>query len=71
MGVSGVRMWRPAKASCNDAGFFKAEILASARFWGADDDVIDQIDLEDSGGFGNSPGEAHIGLTGAGIPTRP
>ena len=37
--------------SANDAGFFEAEIAIS--FWcrGANDDVINQLELENSAGF--------------------
>jgi hypothetical protein len=48
--------------STNDAGFLKAEIAAAATSRRTDDDVIDQLELEDSAGLENSPGEAQIGL---------
>jgi hypothetical protein len=62
-------MWASAacRALCDDARLLKAEILASPRGWGADNDVVHQIDLQDSGGFENSPGETHIGFRRARI----
>ena len=49
-------------ASSDDATFLKTEINASARSRSADDDVIDQLELNDSDGFENSPGEPQIGF---------
>jgi hypothetical protein len=50
------------EASSDDAGFLEAEIAIS--FWcrGADNDVIDQLQLENSARFRDSPGEAKIGF---------
>jgi hypothetical protein len=47
-------------ASSDDAGFLEAEIGIS--FWcrGANDDVIDQLELENSAGFINPAREAEI-----------
>ena len=50
-------------ASSDDAGFLKAEIAAAAGCGCADDDVIHQLELEDSAGLEDSPGESYIGLT--------
>ena len=48
------------KASGNDACLFKAEIAAPARSRRADNDVIQQLELQDSAGLENSPGEPQI-----------
>jgi hypothetical protein len=58
---------RCRKASRNDAAFLKTEIVAPARSRHADDDVVDQLELKDSAGFENSPGEAHIGFGRGGV----
>ena len=50
------------KASSDDASFFETEIAAPPRSRGAYDDVIHQLDRQDSAGFENSPGEAQISL---------
>ena len=47
-------------ASANDAGFFKTEIAVPARCRQANDDVINQLELENSAGFDGSSGEADI-----------
>jgi hypothetical protein len=57
-------------ASSDDACFLKAEITIS--FWcrGANDDVINQLELEDSAGFDNSSGEVDIRFRGARVAAR-
>jgi hypothetical protein len=50
------------KASGNDASLLKTEIAAPARSGRAHDDVIHQMELQDSAGFEKSPSEAHIGF---------
>lgn len=57
-------------ASGNDAGFFEAEIAAASRGRGTNDDVIDQLELEDSTGFKNSAGGAQISFRRGGIGAR-
>jgi hypothetical protein len=44
--------------------FFETEIAISPRGGSADDDVIQQLDLQNSAGFENSPGKAHIRFGG-------
>src|ERR1700741_359063 len=63
----GAQLRRCRKASRNDAAFLKTEIVAPARSRRADDDVVDQLELKDSAGFVNSPGEAHIGFGRGGV----
>jgi hypothetical protein len=48
---------KKAEASSDEAGFLKTEIAAS--FWsrGANDDVINQLELKNSVGFDGSSGE--------------
>jgi hypothetical protein len=48
------------KASGNDASLLEAEIAASSRSGRTDDDVIHQMELQDSAGLENSPGEPQI-----------
>ena len=58
------------KASGNDASLFEAEIVAPARGGRTDDDVIHQIELQDSAGLVDAAREAQIGLGRGGIPGR-
>ena len=58
------------KASGNDASLLETEIAASTRSRSADNDVIQQLELQDSAGFENSPGKAHIGLGRGGVTRR-
>jgi hypothetical protein len=52
----GLTQWGNArKTSGNDASFLEAEIAISIWCRGANDDVIDQLELQDSAGFKNSP----------------
>jgi hypothetical protein len=48
------------RASRNDAPFLEAEIAAAAGSRHPDDDVIDQMNLQDSAGFENSPSKTHV-----------
>lgn len=50
------------KASRNDAAFLEAEIAISAWSRCTNDDLIDQVDLEDSAGFINPAREAEVSL---------
>ena len=47
-------------ASSDDAGFLEAEIAISLWCRGANDDVINQLELENSAGFDGSSSEADI-----------
>ena len=47
-------------ASANDATFLQAKIAVPSRCRGANDDVINQLELENSAGFDGSSGEADI-----------
>jgi hypothetical protein len=58
------------KASGNDAALFEAEIVAPARGGRTDDDVIQQVELQDSAGLENPPSEPHIGLGRGGVTRR-
>jgi hypothetical protein len=49
-------------ASSDDATFLETEIAAAAGSRHPDDDVIDQMELQDSAAFENSSGEAHVRL---------
>src|SRR5260370_41436007 len=51
-----------AVASSDDATFLETEIAAAAGSRHTDDDVIDQMKLQYSAAFENSPGQAHIRL---------
>ncbi len=53
--------------SGNDAGLFKTEIAVLARSGRADNDVIDQLQLEDSARFKNPAGEPQIRFRRGGI----
>jgi hypothetical protein len=48
--------------------FFETEIAISPRGGSADDDVIQQLDLQNSAGFENSPGKEHIRFGREGSP---
>jgi hypothetical protein len=56
------------KASGNDAALFEAEIVASARSGRTDDDVIYQLELQDSAGLENSPVSRRSASEGEGSP---
>ena len=58
------------KASRNDASLLVAELATPTRSRRADDDVIDQLELEDSTGFKNSAGEPQISSRRRWIPAR-
>src|SRR5580700_525570 len=47
-------------ASSDDATFLETEIAAAAGSRHPDNDVIDQMELQYSAAFENSPGEPHI-----------
>ena len=49
-------------ALSNNASLFETEIAALARSWSADDDVIDQLDQQDSAGFKDSSTKPRIRL---------
>jgi hypothetical protein len=51
-----VRFGKGVWQSSNDATFFEAEVVAPARSRRADNDVIDQLQLEDFAGFKDSTG---------------
>ena len=46
--------------SRNDTTLLETEVAAAAGCRHADDNVIHQLELEDSAGFKNSSGKAHI-----------
>ena len=50
------------RASGNDASFLKTEIAAPPRSRRTDDDVIHQMEQQDSAGFENAAGEPHVSL---------
>jgi len=58
------------KASKNDASLLKAKIAAPPRSRHTDDDVIHQMELEDSASVQNSPGKAHIRFGRGGVTRR-
>ena len=59
---------RASKASWNDASLFETEIAALPRSRHTDNDVIHQVELQNSAGFENSSGEAMSASEGAGSP---
>jgi len=46
----------------DDAAFLEAEVATSARSRSTNDDVIDQVELEDTACFINPAREAQVGL---------
>jgi hypothetical protein len=58
-------LWKSRAASSNDAGFLEAEIAISLWCRGANDHVIQQIDLQNSAGFVDPAGRAKIRIGGA------
>lgn len=66
--IAGNTSSKKARASFDDASFFETEIAISPRGGSAHDDVIQQLDLQDSAGFENSPGKAHIRFGGGRLP---
>jgi hypothetical protein len=57
-------------ASRNHTRLFKTEIATPARSGRADNDMIDQLQLEDSARFHNSAAEAQISFRRGGISAR-
>ena len=66
----GEHLFKKATASSDDAGFLEAEITIPARCGSADNDVIHQLELEDSASLQNFSGEAHISLRRGWIAAR-
>jgi hypothetical protein len=54
------RSINPSTASGDDAGFFKTEIAASARGWDTDNDMVHQVQLQDSASLENSPSKTQV-----------
>ena len=47
-----------------EAGFAEGEVGESMIIWGADDDVVEEFDLEEGGDFVEAMGDAPIGVAG-------
>ena len=60
-------LWKSPAASSNDAGFLEAEIAISLWCRGANDHVIQQIDLQNSAAFVDPAGEPQIGFRRGGV----
>ena len=53
--------------SSEQSGFLEAEVRGGRTVGGTDDDVIQQVDLQEAGGFLKAAGQSAIRLAGGGI----